>query len=139
MATLDRDGVALAYDERGSGDPPLLLIHGILCNRSHLAPQFDHFSARHRPVTVDLRGHGESGSPDQEYTIDGFADDVGWIAAQLGLDRPVLVGWSLGGIVALAVASDHPDSSRCHRALSHALPLRRCGDTPRGSRPARGA
>lgn len=108
MVRLLRDGVGLCYEEQGDGDPPLLLVHGILCDRSYLAPQLAHFAGCHRTVTVDLRGHGESDSPEQEYTIAGFADDLEWMCQQLDLHRPVVVGHSLGGIVAVALAAASP-------------------------------
>ena len=109
MADLERDGVVLAYEERGTGAPPIVLVHGILCDRRYLAPQLEHFSQRHRTVAIDLRGHGESGAPEQKYTIDGFADDdVVWMCGELCVDLPVVVGHSLGGIVALGVAANFP-------------------------------
>jgi pimeloyl-ACP methyl ester carboxylesterase len=106
VAQLIRDGVALGYEERGAGDPPLLLVHGILCDRRYLAPQLTHFAKHHRTVAVDLRGHGESDAPEQEYTITGFADDLRWMSEQLRLNRPVVIGHSLGGIIALAMGAD---------------------------------
>jgi pimeloyl-ACP methyl ester carboxylesterase len=109
VARLVRDGVGLAYEEAGAGGRPVLLVHGILCDRRYLAPQFGHFSAQRRTVSVDLRGHGESDAPEQDYTIDGFAGDLAWLSDQLGLERPLVVGHSLGGIVALALAASRPD------------------------------
>jgi pimeloyl-ACP methyl ester carboxylesterase len=57
------NGVKLAYDERGSGSPAFVFIHGWTCNRSFFAPQVEHFANRHRVISVDLRGHGESDKP----------------------------------------------------------------------------
>lgn len=118
---LIRDGVALAYEERGVGDPPLLLVHGILCDRRYLAPQLDHFAVQHRTVSVDLRGHGESDAPRQTYTIPGFADDLAWMCEQLDLGQPVVVGHSLGGIIALALSADRPDLPRGIVALDSVM------------------
>ena len=87
----------------------MVLVHGIVCDRRYLAPQLAHFATRHRTVAVDLRGHGESDAPEQDYTIEGFASDVAWMSQQLGLERPVVVGHSLGGIVALALATARPE------------------------------
>lgn len=67
--TLD-DGTALSYDESGRGSSTLLFVHGWLCNRSFFAPQFEYFSSRHRVVSVDLRGHGDSDKPRQAYHPD---------------------------------------------------------------------
>jgi pimeloyl-ACP methyl ester carboxylesterase len=109
MQTLERDGVRLAYQEAGSGPPPILLVHGWTHDHGYLEPQFEHFRARHRVVAVDLRGHGDSDKPDQDYTIDGFADDLAWLVGEIGLHRPVVVGHSMGGVVALELAARHPE------------------------------
>lgn len=109
MGRLVKDGVGLDHEERGAGDPPVLLVHGILCDRRYLTPQLEYFSRSHRTISVDLRGHGLSDVPKQGYTIDGLADDLAWVCAQLELVRPLVVSHSLGGIVALALAANHPD------------------------------
>ena len=97
MRRLRRDGVALFYEEAGFGEPPMLLVHGLACDHTHFTPQLEHFSGDHRVVAVDLRGHGQSDAPRQEYTIEGFADDLAWVCARLGLENPIVVGHSLGG------------------------------------------
>ena len=109
MSRLRRDGVALFYEEAGVGEPPMLLVHGLGCCHTHLTPQLEHFSDDHRVVAVDLRGHGQSDAPHQEYTIEGFADDLAWVCARLGLENPVVVGHSLGGEICLALAASYPD------------------------------
>ena len=91
MPTLQLDDVTIAYEEAGSGGPPLLFVHGWAGNRSHLAPQFDHFAARHRVVAVDRRGHGGSDAPVQDYTIEQAADDLAGVCRDLGLGRAVVV------------------------------------------------
>jgi len=110
MPFLHRDEVAL-YHERTSGDgPPVVLIHGWCCDHTFFAPQAAHFAkAGHAVIALDLRGHGRSDKPDQNYPISAFADDVVWVCGQLGLSRPLLVGHSMGGIVAFDVACRHPD------------------------------
>jgi pimeloyl-ACP methyl ester carboxylesterase len=109
MQQLLRDGVALHYQEAGSGAPPILLVHGWTHDHTYLAPQFERFRSRHRVVAVDLRGHGSSDKPDQDYTMAGFADDLAWLARELGLHRPVVIGHSMGGVVALDLAARYPD------------------------------
>jgi pimeloyl-ACP methyl ester carboxylesterase len=106
---LDRGGVSLAYEEVGAGDPPLVLVHGIASHRGFWAPQLQRFGADHRVVAVDLRGHGASDAPVQRYPIAALADDVGWMCEQLGVTRPVVIGHSLGGIVALELAATRPE------------------------------
>jgi pimeloyl-ACP methyl ester carboxylesterase len=105
---VERDGVTLVYETAGRGDPPMVFVHGWSCDRSYLAPQFEHFSARHAVAALDLRGHGESSQPDPGpgvYDIAAFADDVLAVAAAAGLDRPVVVGHSMGAVTALACAA----------------------------------
>ncbi len=112
MQRLEHDGTTLAYDDTGTGDPPFVFVHGWTCNHTHFAPQVEHFGRRHRTVAVDLRGHGASDAPDQEYTIQGYADDVAWLCRALDLERPILVGHSMGATVVLDVAARYPDLPR---------------------------
>jgi pimeloyl-ACP methyl ester carboxylesterase len=108
MTALVRDGVTLAYEEAGTGAPAIVFVHGVACHRGFWTYQMEHFSHHHRVVAVDLRGHGASDAPAQRYTIDALADDVAWICAELGLTQPIVVGHSLGGLVALALGARHP-------------------------------
>ena len=108
MQSLERNGVRLAFDTAGSGAPPILFVHGWCCDHSHFAPQVEHFKRRHRVVAVDLRGHGESDKPQDPYTMASYADDLAWLSDRLGLQRVVVVGHSMGGVVAAALAADKP-------------------------------
>src|SRR5438132_4382661 len=118
---LIRDGVALAYEEAGSGLPPMLLVHCWCCDHGYMTPQFEHFGRDHRVVSVDLRGHGESDKPQQEYTPAGFADDLAWICGQLRVEKPVVVGHSMGGHVAFELARQHPDLPAAIVAVDSAI------------------
>lgn len=109
MATAMRDGVSLFYTDAGDGGPPALLVHGWCCDHTYLAPQAQHLRRDRRVVAVDLRGHGQSDAPDQVYTMSGFADDLAWLCGELGLQRPVVIGHSMGGLVALDLAARYPD------------------------------
>ena len=103
------DGVRIAYHEVGSGDPAIIFVHGGFGNRTGFGFQEEYFSPDHRCVAVDLRGHGESDKPDVVYTMEQHGDDVAELIRQLGLDRPVLVGQSMGGQVIISAASRHPE------------------------------
>lgn len=109
MQYLVRDGVRLAYTEAGHGEPPLLFIHGWCCDHRYLQPQFEHFQINHRVVGIDLRGHGSSDKPLQDYTVTGFADDTAWLADRLGLRHVVAIGHSMGGVIATELAVRRPD------------------------------
>ena len=109
MPYVTRDGVKLFYEEAGVGEPPILLVHGWTCDHTFFEPQFGHFSTDHRVVAVDLRGHGQSDKPEQDYTPGAFADDLAWLCGELGLRKPVVIGHSMGGVIALELAARHPE------------------------------
>jgi pimeloyl-ACP methyl ester carboxylesterase len=109
MAKLTRDGVALAYAETGRGAPPILLAHGLACDHSQFGPQIAHFGRDHRVIAIDFRGHGESDKPHQDYTLGLYADDLAWLCNELGVYKPVIIGHSLGGTVAVELAARYPD------------------------------
>jgi pimeloyl-ACP methyl ester carboxylesterase len=109
---LTRDGVRLAHVEAGPLTPegyPLLLINGWTGDHGIFTPQIRHFSKTRRVVPVNLRGHGASDAPEQEYTMAGFADDIAWQCREIGLENPVVIGHSLGGAVALELCGRYPD------------------------------
>jgi len=108
MAMIERNGIRLAYDDRGAGEPMMVFVHGWTCDRSFFAPQAEHFARRHRVVSVDLRGHGESDKPNEPYTIGAYADDIAYLIDQLGLGKVVAVGHSSGGLTVLQLAASHP-------------------------------
>ena len=90
-------------------------------DHTHLAPQFDYFRRTHRVVAVDLRGHGASDKPVQEYMVAGFADDLAWLCDRLRVAKPVVVGHSMGGNVAFELARRHPALLAAVVALDSAI------------------
>lgn len=103
--------VELAWEQRGRGEPPLVLVHGYTGSRFDFAGHLDGLAAERRVVTVDLPGHGDStktGDP-STYTVAGFVDDLAAFITE-AVGPPVhLLGHSLGGRVALGLTLDHPD------------------------------
>lgn len=106
---LNRDGVDLFYAEAGSGEPPVLLVHGWTCDHTAMTPLFNYFRRSRRVVTVDLRGHGKSDKPEQEYSMAVFADDLAWMCKELNLEKPIVIGHSMGGVIAVKLAAQYPD------------------------------
>ena len=109
LDTCVREGVALRVADRGRGGPPLVLVHGWGCSHRFFAPQIRRFSKAHRVVAPDLRGHGASDAPHDAIGVATLADDLAWLCTRLALERPLLVGHSLGGAVALAAAARLPE------------------------------
>lgn len=99
--------MALHHERTGSGSPPFVLIPGWCCDTTFFEPQVEHFARRHEVVVLDLRGCGRSAAG-ASYEIEDHADDVAALCRELGLERPVVAGHSLGGMVALELASRHP-------------------------------
>jgi pimeloyl-ACP methyl ester carboxylesterase len=109
-AFLDRDGVRLAYVEAGQdapAGPPLVFVHCWCGDHTTLAPQIAHFAKTRQVVAVDLRGHGASDAPKQDYSVASFADDLAWLCGRLELKKPVFIGHSMGGQVVLELAARH--------------------------------
>jgi pimeloyl-ACP methyl ester carboxylesterase len=114
-------GVPVHYVERGQGPVTVLCIHGLAGNARHLtAHVLDALSADHRVIVVDRPGAGYSGSLPVTPTPQAQADFIAAVIEALGLERPVVVGHSLGGAVALALAVAHPERVR---ALALVAPL----------------
>lgn len=98
----------LAHELTGrSGDPALVLIHGITDNRHMWHPLLHDLAAHHLVLAVDLRGHGESDT-DEGYDPISYASDVVETAAALGVRDAIVIGHSLGGVVASAYAAVAP-------------------------------
>ena len=111
-AFLNRDGVRLAHFETGPEtpqSPPLVLVNGWTGDHGIFTPQLAHFGKTRRVVAVNLRGHGASDAPEQDYTMAGFADDIAWQCAQLQLQKPVVIGHSFGGAVVLELCGRYPE------------------------------
>lgn len=99
------DGVEIAWDSRGSGEPAIVLVHGWVSDRSVWRNQVNVLAGEHRVVTLDLPGCGRSGARRTEWSVEVLGDDIARVVESLGLRRVVLVGHSLGGQACLAAAA----------------------------------
>ena len=106
---VERDGVKLFYDVQGDGDPTLLFVHGWMMSHEVWREQVPVFSQDHKVVSIGLRGFGQSDKPDGEYTLELFADDIDFMVGELGLNKPVFIGWSMGASIGLLYATAHSE------------------------------
>lgn len=110
---VEANGLRIFYRALGDG-PPLVLVHGglatgeIMWNASVLAD----LARTHRVLVPDSRGHGRTANPADTLRYDQMADDVAAFSAALGLERPVVVGYSDGAQVALEIGLRHPGLAR---------------------------
>lgn len=112
MATTQApDGTTIAFDDHAGGDgAPVILVHGITESAVTWDPLIARLTPHRRVVAVDLRGHGRSGKAER-YDLEAMAGDIVAVASHLGIDRPHLVGHSLGGAVVSAVGAAMPVGS----------------------------
>jgi len=109
MPHADIAGLRLYYERAGSGEPELLFVPGWCCDHTAFRPQFEHFAREHAVTALDLRGIGQSDRPGEGYSIPELADDVAAICAAVGIRKPVVVGHSLGGMIAVELAARYPE------------------------------
>ena len=102
--TASPDGVPLAFDVHGALEPAVALIHGWSCDRSYWAAQVEPLAGEFRLITLDLGGHGESGTGRSCWTVESFGRDVAAVVEAVGPRQVMLVGHSMGGTVAVAAA-----------------------------------
>ena len=108
MAKLTVNGAALEYRDEGRGDPPFVFIHGWACDLACWAPQVDDLSRDHRCIAVNLRGRGGSDALPPFDTTQA-ADDVAALMRELRVGPAIVVGHSLGGLVALLLNDRHSE------------------------------
>jgi pimeloyl-ACP methyl ester carboxylesterase len=101
------NGLNLYFETHGTGRP-LILLHGGLGSGEMFGPVLPALAARHQVIAVDLQGHGRTADIDRPLDPWFMADDVAALIDHLGLDKPDVVGYSLGGGVALRTAAKYP-------------------------------
>lgn len=110
-AYADVNGVRYYYETHGSGRP-LVLLHGGLMHGGMFAPVIDLYAADHQVITVDLQGHGRTADVDRPLELAAMGADIAALIQQLGLERPDLMGYSLGGGIAFHAAVQRPELIR---------------------------
>jgi pimeloyl-ACP methyl ester carboxylesterase len=107
------NGITIGYDDEGTGDDVLVLVHGHPFDRAMWRPQIDHARALGwRVIAADLRGYGKSTVVPGVTPLSTFAADVAALADHLGVARFVLGGLSMGGQIVLECVRQFPERLR---------------------------
>ena len=104
---VEANGMNFYYQAHGRGRP-LILLHAGTLSGDMWQPYLDDLADRYRVVVPDMPGHGRSGSPEGTFSYRKFADAVVAFIEALDLDKPLIVGFSDGGQVALEIGIRHP-------------------------------
>src|SRR5690242_2671015 len=105
------NGLDLYYETHGTGRP-MILLHGGLGSGEMFGPIMPQLAEHHQVITPDLQGHGRTADIDRPIDVRLMADDIAALIDHLGLDKPDVVGYSLGGGVALQTAVNYPNKIR---------------------------
>src|SRR5438270_10499135 len=105
------NGLKLYYEIHGAGRP-LILLHGGLMSGDMFGPVLPLLAESHQVIAPDLQGHGRTADIDRPIDPGLMADDIAALIDHLGLEKPDVVGYSLGGGVALHTAAKHPAQVR---------------------------
>jgi pimeloyl-ACP methyl ester carboxylesterase len=110
-AYADVNGIKLYYERIGKGPGrPLVLLHGGLGAIEMFGPNLPALAKGRQVIAVDLQGHGRTADIERPFSLEAMADDIAALIKHVGLEKPDVMGYSLGGGVAMLLASRHPDA-----------------------------
>jgi pimeloyl-ACP methyl ester carboxylesterase len=121
------NGLELYFETHGTGDP-LILLHGGLGSTGMLAEQMPHLASGRQVIAVDLQAHGRTADIDRPLSLETMGDDIAALIGYLKLERADVMGYSMGGMVALQTAIRHQELVRKLVVIS--IPFKRNGWFP---------
>jgi pimeloyl-ACP methyl ester carboxylesterase len=124
------NGLNLYYEIHDTGEP-LILLHRRDRRYRHVGPNLPALSEKRKVIAVELQGHGRTADIDRPLSFEAMADDIAALMKYLGIERADVMGYSLGGGVALQTAIRHPGSVR--KLVVVSAPFKRDGWYPRSS------
>jgi pimeloyl-ACP methyl ester carboxylesterase len=115
------NGIRMYYEVHGSGEP-VVLLHGAFMTITNNWPGWiDQLSRTRKVIAVEMQGHGRTADVARDITYENLADDVAGLLDYLRIPRADLLGYSMGGIVAMECAIRHPDKVRKAVVISSAF------------------
>jgi pimeloyl-ACP methyl ester carboxylesterase len=118
------NGIDIAYQEQGEGSP-VILLHGGFGSVGMFGPNLELLAKEFRVIGVDLQSHGRTPAAGRPMRFESMADDIAELIRKLGLGRAGIMGFSLGGGVALRTGIQHPDV--VERLVLVSTPFKRTG------------
>jgi pimeloyl-ACP methyl ester carboxylesterase len=104
----DVNGIKLYYEIHGAGKP-LVLLHGGLGSTEMFEPNIDALAKGRKVIAVDMQGHGHTADIDRPFSLEAISEDIAALLKYLKIQKADIMGYSLGGGVALQVAVRHPE------------------------------
>ena len=117
------DGIKLHVVQWGAHSVPVVCVHGLTANAFCFQSLADTLAQNHRVIAYDLRGRGDSDKPEQGYSVPIHARDLAHLIDALELERPIVVGHSLGALTALYFAAHYQEKLRKLVLMDAGLPL----------------
>jgi len=108
------DKTKIYYEHSKKGKETLIFIHGWGHNHTVWNKETNFFSSKYSTLTLDIRGHGESGKPEEisSYKLENFARDIEEIIKKNKIKQPILIGHSLGGMITLKFIEIFPKTAK---------------------------
>jgi pimeloyl-ACP methyl ester carboxylesterase len=112
------NGLKMYYEIHGKGDPVVLLHGSFMTITNNWAGMIERLSKSRRVIAVEMQGHGRTADIDRDFRYETLADDIAALLDHLKIERADILGYSMGGGVAMQVAIRHPDKVRKVVSLS---------------------
>jgi pimeloyl-ACP methyl ester carboxylesterase len=111
-SNVEGNGIHLHITRTGRNKPPLVLAHGVTDDGLCWSPVAEALAADYDVIMVDARGHGQSDAPESGYDLVTLVNDLHGVIQALGLNKPLVMGHSLGAVTTLVMAALYPDLPR---------------------------
>lgn len=106
---ISTDSLTFHYVKWGTQGPPIVCVHGLTANAFFFQAVADDLAHDHQVYAYDLRGRGDSDKPEKGYSVPIHAEDLAQLLDAWGLERPIIIGHSLGALIALYFAAHYPN------------------------------